>query len=75
MHTLGQALRSARRWGDRIRAAEIILDRLHGKPTQPIADVPVADISKLTTEELRTLDALLARVVTTDGSARSAGAA
>ncbi len=33
VHTLGHALRSAKRWADRIRAAEIILDRLHGKPT------------------------------------------
>ncbi len=47
-----RALRSARRWADRIRAAEIILDRLHGEPTQPIADVPAVDVSKLTDDEL-----------------------
>ncbi len=36
---------------DRIRAAEIILDRLHGKPTQPIQQVPRVDVSGLSPEE------------------------
>ncbi len=74
VHTLGRALRSARRWADRIRAAEIILDRLHGKPTQPVEQAPPIDVSKLTDDELATLNTLLSRVVVADGSGRSAGA-
>ncbi len=74
VHTLGRALKSARKWRDKILAASIILDRLHGKPTQSIEHVLAVDVSKLTTEELRTLDTLLSRVVIADGSGRSAGA-
>ncbi len=63
VYTLGRALRSAKRWADRIRAAEIILNRLHGKPTQPIQQVPPVDVSGLSPEEMETLDHLLARVL------------
>ncbi len=53
----------AKRWADRIRAAEIILDRLHGKPTQPLEVVPPVDVSGLTIEEQKQLESLLARVL------------
>ncbi len=74
VHTLGKALTSSRKWRDRIQAANIILDRLHGKPIQPVEHVPAIDVSQLSTDELRTLDGLLSRVVVADGSGRSAGA-
>jgi hypothetical protein len=63
VHTLGQALRSAKRWADRIRAAEIIMDRLHGKPTQPVKELPAVDVTGLTDDELSTLNSLLSRVL------------
>ncbi len=72
VHTLGQALRSARRWADRIRAAEIILDRLHGRPTQPTEHVPAVDLSQLTDDEIHLLDSLLSRVLGADGAGDSA---
>lgn len=72
VHTLGQALRSAKRWADRIRAAEIIMNRLHGKPTQPVEELPAVDVTGLTDDELSTLNSLLSRVLGPGGAGDSA---
>ncbi len=57
----------------RVRAAQDILDRLHGKPTQPIQQVPPVDVSGLTPEEMETLDHLLARVLGDGAGGAQAG--
>lgn len=46
-----------------LRAAQDILDRLHGKATQPIEVAPPVDVSGLTDQELQTLDRLLTKIV------------
>lgn len=47
---------------DRIKAAEVLLDRGWGKPQQQVevTTPPVADLSKLTVDQLREVRALLA---------------
>ncbi len=52
-----------------LRAVQDILDRLRGKPTQPIEVVPPVDLSHLSDKELKDLGHLLDRVgvVPSDG--------
>ncbi len=51
-----------------LAAAQDVLDRLHGKPTQPVEVVPRVDLSHLTDKELDDFNRLLARVLPGDGS-------
>jgi len=55
-------LQSSKPWV-RLRAAQEVLDRLHGKPTQPLEVAPPVDVSGLTITEQHQLDRLLARVL------------
>ncbi len=61
--TIVRLMRKARHESVWLRAAQDVLDRLHGKPTQPFEEVPPVDVSGLSTEEMETLDRLLARVL------------
>ncbi len=61
IETIGRALRSSKPWV-RLRAAQEILDRLHGKPTQPIKHEPSVDVSVLSKEDRETLSVLLDRI-------------
>jgi hypothetical protein len=47
----------------RLRAAQEVLERLHGNPTQPLEVAPPVDVSGLTITEQQQLDRLLARVL------------
>ncbi len=58
-----------------LAAAQDILDRLHGKPTQPTEQVPTVDVSTLSDEELSTLDSLRSRVLGPNGTNNSASGA
>jgi hypothetical protein len=51
-----------------LAAAQEVLDRLHGRPTQPLETLPRVDFSGLSDKELETLNRLLARVIPGDGS-------
>ncbi len=62
IETIGRALQSSKPWV-RLRAAQEVLDRLHGKPTQPLEVAPPVDVNGLTIEEKKQLDNLLARVL------------
>ena len=62
IETIGRALQSSKPWV-RLRAAQEVLDRLHGKPAQPVDRVPPVDVSGLKIEEQQHLDRLLARVL------------
>jgi hypothetical protein len=62
IETIGRALQSSKPWV-RLRAAQEVLDQLHGKPTQPLEVAPPVDVSRLTIEEKKQLDNLLARVL------------
>ncbi len=62
IETIGRALESSKPWV-RLRAAQEVLDRLHGKPTQPLEVAPPVDVSGLTITEQQQLDRLLARVL------------
>ncbi len=66
VETIGKMATSGRRTWLRLRAAQTVIEHLYGKPTQPFKHVPAIDVSKLSTDELRTLDALLSRVVVAD---------
>ncbi len=61
-------MHKARHESVRLRAAQDILDRMHGKPKQPVEQVPPVDTSVLSTEEMETLDRLLSRVLGPDGA-------
>ncbi len=62
IETIGRALQSSKPWV-RLRAAQEVLDRLHGKPTQPLEVAPPVDVSGLSIEEQKQLESLLARVL------------
>lgn len=68
IEVIAHLMRKARHESIQLRAAQEILDRLHGKPTQPVQQLPPIDVSNLSEEELETLDRLLARVSTCNGT-------
>jgi hypothetical protein len=51
-----------------LAAAQEVLDRLHGRPTQPMEVLPPVDMSRLSDKELDTLNRLIARVIPSDGA-------
>ncbi len=51
-----------------LAAAQDVLDRLHGRPTQSVEVMPPVDMSHLTDKEVHDLNRLLARVHQGDGT-------
>ncbi len=51
-----------------LAAAQDVLDRLHGKPTQPVEVAPQVDLSHLSDKELDDFNRLLARVLPGEGA-------
>ncbi len=62
VETVGTLATRGRKTWLRLRAAQDVLDRLHGKPTQSVEVVPPEDLSHLSDKELRDLGRLLDRV-------------
>ncbi len=58
-------IRKARDESIRLRAAQDILDRLRGMPARPVEPLPPVDTSRLSTEEMETLDRPFTRVLQT----------
>jgi hypothetical protein len=56
-----------------LAAAQDVLDRLHGKATQPVDVMPPVDVSMLSRKDRDTLDRLLARVLEGDGAGAGVG--
>ncbi len=60
--TIAHLMRRDKNSSVRLRAAQYVLDRLHGKPKQSVEVVPPVDLSHLSDKELKDLGRLLDRV-------------
>jgi len=59
---VGYLMQKARHDSLKLRAAQTVLDYLHGKPRQSVEVLPPVDMSHLTDKKVHALNRLLARV-------------